>query len=104
MFKAKAISAVIVTGIFGLAACGGGSSDKDDSTVTTVRQKNAALSFTTLPATTIAKTVTTPMPNIGGATPPTTVAKAPTTIVVKAPTTTQVKTVTTPLPKLPVRK
>lgn len=104
MFKAKAISAVIVTGIFGLAACGGGSSDKDDSTVTTVRQKNAALSFTTLPATTIAKTVTTPMPNIGGGAP------QPTTTVVKAPipgsgpTTTQVKTVTTPLPKLPVRK
>jgi hypothetical protein len=96
MFKAKAITAIVVSGIFGLAACGGGSSDKDDSTVTTVRQKNAALSFTTLPATTMPKTVTTPMPNIGGAKPPTTVAKAP--------TTTQVKTVTTPLPKLPVRK
>jgi hypothetical protein len=66
MFKAKAISAIIVTGIFGLAACGGGSSDKNDSTVTTARQKNAALSFTTLPATTVPKTVTTPMPNIGG--------------------------------------
>jgi len=43
MFKVKAITAVIITGIFGLAACGGGSSDKNDSTVTTVRQKNAAL-------------------------------------------------------------
>jgi hypothetical protein len=97
MVKAKAISAVIVTGIFGLAACGGGSSDKDDSTVTTVRQKNAALSFTTLPATTMPKTVTTPLPNIGGATPPT-------TTVAKAPTTSISKTVTTPLPKLPTRK
>ena len=104
MFKVKAITAVIVTGVFGLAACGGGSSDKDDSTVTTVRQKNAALSFTTLPATTIAKTVTTPMPNIGGATPPTTANVKVTTTVAKAPTTTQVKTVTTPLPKIPTRK
>jgi hypothetical protein len=105
VFKVKAITAVIVTGIFGLAACGGGSSDKDDSTVTTVRQKNAALSFTTLPATTIAKTVTTPMPNIGGAKPPTTtVVKAPTTTAVKAPTTSISKTVTTPLPQLPTRK
>jgi len=102
MFKVKAISAVIVTGIFGLAACGGGSSDKDDSTVTTVRQKNAALSFTTLPATTVPKTVTTPMPNIGGANPPTTVVKA--TIPGSGPTTTQVKTVTTPLPNLPTKR
>jgi hypothetical protein len=93
MFKAKAITAIVVSGIFGLAACGGGSSDKDDSTVTTVRQKNAALSFTTLPATTMPKTVTTPMPNIGGAKPPTSTAP-------KATTTTQVKTVTTPLPVL----
>jgi hypothetical protein len=104
VFRVKAITAVIVTGIFGLAACGGGSNDKDDSTVTTVRQKNAALSFTTLPATTIAKTVTTPMPNIGGATPPTTANVKVTTTVAKAPTTTQVKTVTTPLPKIPTRK
>ena len=104
MFKAKVISAVIVTGIFGLAACGGGSSDKDDSTVTTVRQKNAALSFTTLPATTLAKTVTTPIPNIGGATPPTTASVKVTTTVAKAPTTSISKTVTTPLPKLPPRK
>ena len=42
MSKVKAITAVIVMGIFGLAACGGGSSDKDDSTVTTIRQKNSA--------------------------------------------------------------
>jgi hypothetical protein len=52
MFKLKALTALTVTAIFGLAACGGGSSDKNDSTVTTVRQKNAALSYTTLPATT----------------------------------------------------
>ena len=104
MLKAKAISAIIVTGIFGLAACGGGSSDNDDSTVTTVRQKNAALSFTTLPATTVPKTVTTPMPNIGGVTPPTTANVNVTTTVVKAPTTSISKTVTTPLPKLPPGK
>ena len=40
MFKVKAITAVIMTGIFGLAACGGGSSDKNDSPTTTVRQRN----------------------------------------------------------------
>ena len=42
MFKVKAITAVIVTGIFGLAACGGGSIDKDDPTVTTVPIKNGS--------------------------------------------------------------
>ena len=42
MFKVKAITAVVVAGIIGLAACGGESSDKDDSTVTTVRQRNAS--------------------------------------------------------------
>jgi len=94
MVKAKAITAVIVTGIFGLAACGGGSSDKNDSTVTTVRQKNAALSFTTLPATTAPKTVTTPLPAIGGGI-------RPTTTLANATTTSQVKTVTTPVPSLP---
>jgi hypothetical protein len=97
MFKAKAISAIIVTGIFGLAACGGGSSDKNDSTVTTVRQKNAALTFATLPATTVPKTVTTPMPQLGGGVP------RPTTTVVLATTTSVVKTVTTPVPSLPKR-
>jgi len=44
MFKVKAITAVIMTGIFGLAACGGGSSDKNDSTTTTVRQRNGTSS------------------------------------------------------------
>ena len=96
MFKAKALTAVIVTGIFGLAACGGGSSDNDDSTVTTVRQKNAALSFTT--------TMPKLLPNLKmpQTTAPKTAAPAmgPTTTVVKAPTTTQVKTVTTPMPNL----
>jgi len=96
MFKVKAITAVIVTGIFGLSACGGGSGDKDDSPVTTVRQKNAALSFTTLPATTAPKTVTTPLPAIGGGI-------RPTTTLANATTTTQVKTVTTPVPSLPKR-
>ena len=88
MFKAKAISAIIVTGIFGLAACGGGSSDKNDSTVTTVRQKNAALSFTTLPATTVPKVTIAP--------------SGPTTIA-RATTTSISRTVTTPMPKLPGR-
>lgn len=118
MFKAKAITAIIVTGIFGLAACGGGSSDNDDSTVTTVRQKNAALPLPSMPATTMQMTVTTAMPNIGGGAPRTTTTQVktvttpvpniggaiPPTTVVKATTTTQVRTVTTPLPKLPVRK
>jgi len=98
MFKAKAISAVIVTGIFGLAACGGGSSDKNDSTVTTVRQKNAALSFTTLlPATTVPKTVTTPLPQIGGGI-------RPTTTVALATTTSIVGGIGTTLPCLPPKK
>ncbi len=88
MFKAKAISAIIVTCIFGLAACGGGSSDKNDSTVTTVRQKNAALSFTTLPATTAPKV---------------TIAASGPTTVVRATTTSISRTVTTPLPVLPRR-
>jgi hypothetical protein len=106
MFKAKAISAVIVTGIFGLAACGGGSSDKDDSTVTTVRQKNAALSFTTLPATTMPKTVTTPMPVLptGGNTGPRPTTTAPKATIPGSGPTTVPKTVTTPVPKLPTRK
>jgi hypothetical protein len=42
MFKVKVITAVIVAGIFGLAACGGGSIDKDDPTVTTVPIKNGS--------------------------------------------------------------
>ena len=95
MFKVKAITAVIVTGIFGLSACGGGSGDKDDSPVTTVRQKNAALSFTTLPATTAPKTTADQKPLPGS--------KATTTTAAKTTATTQVKTVTTPLPKLPIR-
>ena len=45
MFKVKAITAVVVAGIIGLAACGGESSDKDDSTVTTVRQRNGSTIF-----------------------------------------------------------
>jgi len=108
MFKVKAITAVIVTGFFGLSACGGGSGDKDDSPVTTVRQKNAALSFTTLPALpaiTAPKTVTTPMPVLGGNTDPrpTTIAPLANLPGSSATTTTQVKTVTTPVPKLPFR-
>jgi hypothetical protein len=101
MFKVKAITAVIVTGIFGLSACGGGSGDKDDSPVTTVRQKNAALSFTTtmpklLPNLKMPQT-TAPQKTLPGS-------SGTTTIPVKTwTTTTQVKTVTTPVPKLPIR-
>jgi hypothetical protein len=88
MFKVKAITAVIVTGIFGLAACGGGSGDKDDSPVTTVRQKNAALlPNLKMPQTTAPKTAASVM--------------APTTTFVLATTTSIVKTVATTLPKLP---
>ncbi len=45
MFKVKSITAVVVAGIIGLGACGGESSDKDDSTVTTVRQRNGSTSY-----------------------------------------------------------
>jgi hypothetical protein len=98
MFKAKAISAIVVTGIFGLAACGGGSGDKDDSTVTTVRQKNAAL-----PPTTVPKTVTTPLPNLGGSSLPRPATTAPKAAIPGSGPTTVPKTVTTPVPKLPTR-
>jgi len=106
MSKVRIITSVVVIGIFGVAACGGGSSDKDNSTVTTVRQKNAALLFPNLPATTAPKTITTPLPAIGGGIrPTTTVANATTTSVVKTPniyesgaTTIVPATTTTPLP------
>jgi len=52
------------------------------------------LSFTTLPATTAPKTITTPLPAIGGGI-------RPTTTVANATTTSVVKTVTTPMPSLP---
>ena len=102
MFKNKIIAAIAVTSVFGLAACSGSSSDQKNETETTLRQKNSALRFTTLPATTIPRTVTTPMPAIGGARPTTTVAR-PTTPVGKATATTVVKTVTTPMPQIPGR-
>ena len=102
MFKVKAITAFVVTGIFGLAACGGGSGDKDDSPVTTVRQKNAALSPTTLPQTTAPKTVTTLKPVLGGSTvsSSTTIAPRATTTVVPAAQGKKNITVTSPAPSV----
>jgi hypothetical protein len=64
MFKAKALTALTVTAIFGLAACGADVSDQNDSTVTTVVQKNAAL--TTMPS--VSGCPTTLPPKIGVAT------------------------------------
>jgi hypothetical protein len=72
-----------------ISACGGSDTpDQKDVPVSTF-QKNAALSFTTLPATTAPKTITTPMPALPGS---------------KATTTTAAKTVTTPMPKLPGKR
>ena len=87
MFKHKALAAVAVTSIFGLAACSGSSSDPKEGTVTTLLQKNAALPPTTAP-----RTVTTPMPQLPG--------RVTTTVAIKV-TTTAPKTVTTPMPQLP---
>ena len=103
MFKHKIIAVLAVTSIFGLAACSGSSSDQKNETETTLRQKNSALRFTTLPATTAPRTVTTPMPTIGSAARPTTTVARPTTTVVRATATTVPKTVTTPMPQLPRR-
>lgn len=108
MFKNKIIAAIAVTSVFGLAACGGSSSDPKEGTVTTLLQKNAAL-----PPTTMARTVTTPVPQLPGAgAPATTIARAgapATTIAGAVPSVTPVpttisRTVTTPVPKLPTRK
>jgi hypothetical protein len=80
--------------LLAISACGSSDTpDQKDVPVSTY-QKNAALSFTTLPATTAPKTVTTPLPAIGGGI-------RPMTTVLKATTTSVVKTVTTPLPSLP---
>ena len=64
MFKAKALTALTVTAIFGLAACGADVSDQNDPTVTTVRQKNAVV--TTMPS--VSGCPTTLPPKIGIAT------------------------------------
>lgn len=98
MFKHKIFASLAIVSIFGLAACGGSSSDEKDGTVTTLAQKNAALSMTTLVPTTAPKTVTTPVPKI-----PLNSAPRPTTPSVRATTTSVVKTVTTPMPSLPKR-
>jgi hypothetical protein len=81
--------------LLAISACGG-SDSPTETEITTPKVKNAALSFTTLPATTAPKTITTPMPALPGS-------KATTTTAAKATATTAVKTVTTPLPKLPGR-
>lgn len=98
MLKNKIIAAIAVSSVFGLAACGGSSTDEKEGTVTTLLQKNAAL-----PPTTVPKTVTTPVPKLPGAgAPATTIARA-VPAVTPVPTTV-LKTVTTPVPKLPIKK
>jgi len=85
--------ALTVAALLAISACGG-SDDPTETEITTPKVKNAALSFTTLPATTAPKTITTPLPAIGGGI-------RPTTTVANATTTSVVKTVTTPMPSLP---
>jgi len=86
--------AATTAALLAISACGGSDTpDQKDVPVSTF-QKNAALSFTTLPATTAPKTITTPLPAIGGGI-------RPTTTVANATTTSVVKTVTTPMPSLP---
>jgi len=87
--------ALTAAALLAISACGG-SDAPANSEVKTPKTKNAALSFTTLPATTAPKTITTPLPAIGGGI-------RPTTTVANATTTSAVKTVTTPLPSLPKR-
>jgi hypothetical protein len=111
MFQHKIFAAFAVVSIFGVAACGGSSTDQKEGTVTTLLQKNGAL----IPMTTAPRTVTTPMPNIGmpGTTraPAVTTTKpilpkpAPTATTTKPPIvpTTAPRTVTTPMPTLPKR-
>ena len=85
--------ALTAAALLAISACGG-SDDPTESEITTPKTKNAALSFTTQLPTTTPKTVTTPLPAIGGGI-------RPMTTVLKATTTSVVKTVTTPLPSLP---
>jgi hypothetical protein len=57
--KPLAHSVLVISSVIALANCGNAKSEDDSQTGTTVpRQKNAALSFTTLPATTAPKTIT----------------------------------------------
>ncbi len=125
--KALFHSILVIGSVVALSNCGNSKNEDESQTGTTVpRQKNAALSFTTLPAkmppgmppkatnpavnlptttisiatnpadistTSIAKTVTTPLPS------------PPSTLLPKWTTTTSIsRTVTTPVPKLPKRK
>jgi len=49
MKKVTVLTSLVIASIFVVSSCSGSSSDNDKSTVTTVRQKNAALSTATLP-------------------------------------------------------
>ena len=112
--KPLAHSVLVISSVIALANCGNAKSEDDSQTGTTVpRQKNAALSYTTLPATTAPKTVApaakTPLTT-------TTVAKLTTTTVANSPnptlpsTTTALAALTTttvasaPTPTPPVTK
>ena len=56
--KPLAHSVLVISSVIALANCGNAKSEDDSQTGTTVpRQKNAALSYTTLPATTAPKTI-----------------------------------------------
>ncbi len=80
--KALFHSLLVIGSVVALSNCGSSKNEDDSQTGTTVpRQKNAALSFTTLPATTLAKATNPAL----------------------SPTTSIYKTVTTPVPKLPGR-
>lgn len=116
MFKRLIIAAVTVSAIFGLSACGGASTEKKDGTDTTLRQKNGALVGTTivkpkpipatpvattvppLGATTVPKTVTTPVPNLPGT--PTTISKSIPVPVKPTGTTTTPQASTTSPPNI----
>ena len=100
--KALFHSILVIGSVVALSNCGSSKNEDDSQTGTTVpRQKNAALSFTTLPAKMppgMPPKATNPAVNL----PTTTLAKATNPAV--TPTTSISRTVTTPVPKLPKRK
>ena len=102
--KPFAHSVLVISSVIALANCGNAKSEDDSQTGTTVpRQKNAALSFTTLPATTAPKTVAPAGKN--SATNTTVVKLATTTVVLSpkptlpSPTTSLVPLTTTTIKK-----